>query len=405
MSDNNRFEFDPADLSLGDTGTFTPVPKNARRSQPQRSTGSSGQNGKKRKKKKKRAGSGRILRGAAIALGYIVGVAVISFVLATLGWHWAEDVLALDKDYMEAEIQLTDRNANLDDVTDLLYDEGFIEYKFLFRLFANLTNKGDEIVAGTYVLTTEMDYSALLSNLSASSDARSQVSVTITEGMTVDEIITLLVENDVNTQSELEEAAANYQYSNAFVCDFELGNINRLEGYLFPDTYYFYQGGDAADVFGKMLTNFSSHFTDELKGTAEAMGYTVDEIITIASIIEKETDGTDQVNIASVIYNRLENTSAGTNGYLQMDSTIQYILDERTESLANDDLAIDSPYNTYLYKGLPAGPISNPGMAAITAALNPAQTDYYYFYLGDDGVHHFFTKYDDFVNFKNSLEG
>ena len=131
------------------------------------------------------------------------------------------------------------------------------------------------------------------------------------------------------------------------------------------------------------------------------MGYTVQEMVTIASLIERETDGSDHGKIASVIYNRLNNPDGGTLGKLQIDATLYYITGHTpTEA----DKESTSPYNTYMYKGLPPGPIANPGMKSLQAALDPESTKYFYYALGDDKVHHFFKNYDDQVNFINSQE-
>lgn len=365
----------------------------------------------------------RALRRTVILLIYLLIVTLASYVLATLGWHWANDLLALNKEEITATVTLEDSwftekestdadgnvtttsTADMDQVADVLQDNGFIEYKWLFKLFAKMTHKDTRLVAGTYELSTTMDYSALLRNMGAKSSSRATVKVRVVEGSTVEEIIQLLVEQGVADQASLEEAAANYDYQYDFLDSSTLGQANRLEGFLFPDTYEFYVNSDAATALGRMLSNFDSKLTEELRNEISTTDYTVREIITIASIIEKETDGVDQENIASVIYNRLNNTSGGTNGYLQMDSTIQYILDERKEKLSNEDTAIESPYNTYLNKGLPAGPISCPGMEAIEAAVYPASTDYYYFVLGDDGDTHFFESYDAFVSFRDAQTG
>ena len=143
-----------------------------------------------------------------------------------------------------------------------------------------------------------------------------------------------------------------------------------------------------------MLANFERKMEDYFQQIAN-QGQTLREIVNIASMIEKETDGTDQTTIASVIFNRLNNNSGGTYGYLQIDATIQYVLPERKENLSDADKEIDSRYNTYKYPGLPEGPICNPGMAALYAAMNPESTSYYYYALGDDNVHHFFKTYNE----------
>lgn len=356
------------------------------------------------KKKKKRTLAGTLFG----ALAYLFGVLLVSYALATLAWDWANDVLALNKEELTASVTITESDT-LDSVADTLKANKLIEHPFLFKIFAKLTHKTVEdgkIIAGTYELTTNMDYSALLTNIGPRSTSRETVTVMIPEGSTAQETFALLEENGVCSVEELEEEAANGDFSDyAFLSDVTVTGYQRLEGYLFPDTYEFYMSDDANNVLCKFLDNFEEQFTGELLTQAESMGFTRNEILIVASIIEKETDGSDQTDIASVIYNRLATGNSQTNGYLQMDSTIQYLLDERKESLTAEDLAIDSPYNTYLYKGLPVGCICSPGLEAIQAALNPTDTDYYYFALGDDGVTHFFSDYDDFVNFRNSLSG
>ena len=141
-------------------------------------------------------------------------------------------------------------------------------------------------------------------------------------------------------------------------------------------------------------------FTEDMRQKVESSGRTIHDIIIVASMIEKETDGTDRANIASVIYNRLKNTSGGTQGYLQIDATLAYINGGKVPTEA--DKSIDSPYNTYLYPGLPPGPIANPGLESIKAAMEPESTSYYYYTLGDDNKHHFFNTYGEMTSFMST---
>lgn len=395
----------------GDTGEYTPVGRE--KEMPQR---------RQRKHTRKKLPLGlRILRGLLIFMVYVLVIVVAGYFLANAGWGWANDLLALNKDEASytivleeelfTEVERTGEEGNtetalvadMDAVSGILKENGLIEYEWLFSLFAKFTGKDDNLKPGSYELNTNMDYSALLRNMSPSTGARETVKVMIPEGYTVAETIKLLAEQGVASVEELTEAAANYDFSNEFLDKSTLGQENRLEGYLYPDTYEFYKNGDAATALAKMLANFELKLTQEMERRMEELGYTLKEVITIASIIEKETDGSDQTGISAVIYNRLENPGAGTQGYLQMDSCIQYILPERKEALTNEDIAIDSPYNTYLYKGLPVGPICNPGLKSIRAALYPADSDAFYFIAGNDGTTHFFKNYNDFINFKNSL--
>ncbi len=337
-----------------------------------------------------------------VAVLYVVCVLSIAFLLATFGWRWAGDLLALNKEPLTASVTIQ-AGEGVDEVAEKLHDAGMIDYPFLFQVFAGFTNKADKISSGTYELNTNMDYSALLANISASSKARETVTVTIPEGYTVQEIFQLLESQGACTVEELEYSAMHDEFDYSFFEGLERDDPYWMEGYLFPDTYQFYKDGDAKVALSKIIYNYSVKFDSEMKTRAERLGYTQQEIMVIASIIEKETDGEDQRDIASVIYNRLNPDNTETLGKLQMDSTIQYALDERKEKLTESDLAIDSPYNTYRNAGLPIGPICNPGTEAIEAALYPNSTTYYYFILGDDGVTHFFSNYTDFNNYRNGL--
>ena len=341
------------------------------------------------RRRKKRSG----LSGAAIYAIFVIGVSAL---LACIGWVAANDVLALNKPEKTATITITNDDS-FGDVAEKLKDEGLIEYKFLFNLFATFTRSKDDVVAGTFTLNTDMDYRALLSGMSANSATRATVTVTIPEGYTVDQIFTLLEEKGVASVEDLQDMAANHDYAFSFLQDLEMGDYHRLEGYLYPDTYEFTTPQNPLYVINKMLVRFDEQFTDAMRQEVADSGRTIHEIITIASMIEKETDGNDRADIASVIYNRLNNPSGGTQGYLQIDATLAYINGGKVPTEA--DKAIDSPYNTYLYKGLPAGPISNPGLESIKAAMNPNSTSYYYYALGDDGVHHFFKTLREQQNF------
>lgn len=339
--------------------------------------------------------------GAAIsfAMLYVVAVIGVSVLLACVGWIAANDVLALNKPEKEVTITV-DKEDSFGDVAKRLEKEGLIEYRGLFQFFASITGGKDKVAPGTYTLNTDMDYRALLSGMSMNSATKAEVSVTIPEGYSAAQIFQLLEDNGVSTVEELNQVAGEHAYAFSFLDGIPLGEVSRLEGFLYPDTYKFNTPHSALYAINKMLVNFDEKFTDEMRRQVEESGYSVREILTIASLIEKETDGSDRGKIASVIYNRLDNPSAGTVGYLQIDATLAYINGGKVPTEA--DKSIDSPYNTYLYKGLPPAPIANPGLEAIQAALSPDKTDYFYYALGDDNVHHFFKTYDEQQKFTSS---
>ena len=264
------------------------------------------------------------------------------------------------------------------------------------------TVRFDNLAPGTYTLDTDMDYRAIISNMSASSASRATVDVTIPEGYTAMQVFERLEENGVCTVEELQDTAANYDFKFSFLQNvIPLGDYRRLEGYLFPDTYTFYVGDDPVNVLNKMILRFDQKFTDEMRQEVADSGHTIHEVVIVASLIEKETTGDDQTSISAVIWNRL---ASDNYRLLQIDATVQYILPERKEFLTAEDLAIDSPYNTYLYEGLPAGPIANPGESSIRAAMNPEDSNMYFYALGDDGDHHFFRTYQEQQNFIQSQE-
>ena len=385
-----------SDFKKGDTASWDA--EQVRRSEPQRRPR---QTTARKRRRKKRINP----------LLYILFVLITSAIRAGVGWLLITDLCAFNKEYMETTVEIT-ADDTVKTVADKLNDAGLIKYKWFFRLFAGVTKADEKIGMGTYTLTTDMDYQALIRGMrsSAGNMTAETVKVTIPEGYTVSQIIKLLAKNGVAAEETLLKVAQTYQFDYDFI-DNTSEDISRLEGYLFPDTYEFYanitsesQVGSA--VFGKLLSTFNSRIDDELLEAMAAKGYDMHDIVTIASLIEKETDGTDQGMIASVIYNRLEGPGdkAGTYGMLQIDASLLYALPDHEGAITSADMETDSPYNLYKYAGLPPTPISNPGLASIQAALEPEETDYYYYALGTDGKHHYFTNYNDFLNFVNSSQ-
>ena len=356
------------------------------------------QSAKKEPKKKKKVRLGW--------LWYILGVIVSSFVLAGVGWLAVNDVCALNKEPLTAEVKV-ERGDTVAMVTDKLKDAGLIESKLLFRIFAKVFDAEEIIDPGTYVLDTEMDFKCLIDSMQGelSIVPPNVVRVTIPEGYTVQQTIALLAENEVCSEEDLIEAAKNYVFTEYdFVDNTNLGSITRLEGYLAPDTYEFFIDEAPETALSRLLENFAYWMNEEVMSDIKKSDYSLHDIVVMASLVEKEAIGDDEErkNIASVLYNRMENPSMETGGLLQLDSTIYYIL--RTQGLPDEDFSteIDSPYNTYLHVGLPSGAICNPSYSALMAAVYPNDTDYYYFAYGVDNVSHFFYDYAEHLAFVNS---
>ena len=335
---------------------------------------------------------------------YILFVLVTSAILASVGWLLISDLCAFNKDYVETTVEVN-ADDNVRSVAEKLENAGLIEYKWFFRMFASVAKADEKIGMGTYTLNTEMDYRALIVGMRSSSGnmKAETVRVTIPEGYTVEQTIKLLAKNNVCSEEDLLEAARTYNFKYDFINN-ETEDLSRLEGYLFPDTYEFYVGAKASSALDKLISTFNSKLDEDLVAQAKERGYDLKKIIVIASLIEKETDGTDHNKIASVIYNRLDGPGdkGGTYGMLQIDAALLYALPGHEGGITNEDKAVDSPYNLYKKAGLPPTAIANPGLNSIKAALQPAETDYYYYALGKDGQHRFFTNYNDHVNFLNS---
>jgi conserved hypothetical protein, YceG family len=331
---------------------------------------------------------------------YILFVFLVSLILAFAAWIFANDIFALNKPPVTATITVPE-NFTMYQVSTSLKKAGVIKYKWLFQLFGVVADADKKIDPGMYKLTSDLDYRAIVSQMQEGSSDEI-VKITVPEGYTMDEIFAMLESKGVCPASKLKEYATNHDFDYKFLKDIPLGKEKRLEGYLFPDTYEFYLSESATDVIEKFLDNFDAKINADMYNQAKDLGYSMADVIKVASLIEKESaNKSESANIASVIYNRL---SSSKFPYLQIDATVQYILPQRKEKLTNEDLKIDNPYNTYQYKGLPPTAISNPGINSIKAALSPHNTNYYFYALNKKGDHSFFTNANDFDSFVNSAD-
>ncbi len=369
------------------------------------------------------------LLGIPHILATAVWLAIILWVGVSLGriiWVCATDVLAFGREEQVVSVTIEETDT-LDDVAQKLKEAGLIRYPELFKAYGTLTSAREDISAGTFSLNTIYDYMALVNHMASYSSSREVVKVTIPEGYTCEQMFKLLEEKGVCKAEYLREYAANGELDEYWFLDgVERGTPNCLEGFLFPDTYQFYSNDSAANVIEKLLDGFDYRFSDDHRAAIDTLNtklaammrengygddyistqyYDIRKVLIVASLIEEETANSDEsYKIASVIYNRLTNQKE--HPFLNIDATLMYVLGHK-DSLTAEDLAYDSPYNTNIYKGLIPGPISNPGLNSINAALNPDNTDYHYYVLNtksDVREHHFSKTYDEHVNFINSLK-
>ena len=377
----------------------------------------------KKGRPKRKKGYG--LLGIPHLLVTLVWLAIIAFIGVSLGrmaWLCVSDVLAFGQIPREATIIITEED-DLDSIADKLHDAQLIKYPALFKQFAQITGKDERISVGTFTFNAPdpetgetpgiiYDYNAIINSLREYAPTRAVVNVVVPEGYSCAQLFALLEDKGVCTVAELEAHAANGELKEYwFLEGIERGSKYCLEGYLFPDTYQFYTNDDPQRVLEKFLNNFNVKFTDlmmekltvlneKLTKIMEKRGFsaeqiaakqlTVKEIVIVASMVQKEAGGVlESYDISSVIYNRLYRWELP---YLNIDATIVYALGGKTDPLTYEDLQIDSPYNTYTHMGLTPGAISNPGLTSLNAALDPNDTDYFYYALNPETGEHKFSK-------------
>ena len=277
------------------------------------------------------------------------------------------------------------------EIAATLQKNGIIKKPLWFRVFSKLGGHDGAYQQGTYVLQENAGYNELYKTLKHAPE-RESVKITIPEGFELRQIADRLEEAGLIDRKRFYDAVENGNFAYDFVKKIPKRE-NRLEGYLFPDTYMFQPGESEESIINKMLSRFNEVYTDAYRSRARELGMTDDQVITLATVIEREAMGdADRRLVASVFHNRLKSKSYP---YLQSCATVQYILKERKTVLSVKDTQIDSPYNTYKYPGLPIGPIASPGKEAIEAALYPEQTDYLFFVLDSKGVHRFARTFEE----------
>ena len=335
-------------------------------------------------------------------LAWLLIIVVVGVTLGRAIWLGVSDVMAFGKDSVSASITITEED-NIDTIAQKLTDAGLIRYPGLFKLFATLTEKDQDISVGTFNLHSGLDYNAMIRNMGSIGPMREEVTVMIPEGYTCAQIFKLLEDRGVCSVEELEEYAAEGALQNYwFLEGVERGSKYCLEGYLFPDTYRFYTNDTAKHALEKMLNGFDNRFTSRMKDKYQALknsgsSLTMHQIIILASMIEKETaHASESYDISAVYHNRLKNPASFP--YLDCDATIRYAIGDyfgTHGAITIADMETKSPYNTSWrggHTGLPIGPIANPGASSIDAALSPSGNNYFYYVYNPSSGRHIFAR-------------
>ena len=263
-------------------------------------------------------------------------------------------------------------------IAENLQRQGLIAHPFKFRILARLKGSDKRIQTGEYLLSADMSPNRILETM-VSGRVR-LYKFTVPEGYRIKQIAALVEAAGLVRAEEFAQTAASSEVAARAGIE-----AKTLEGYLFPDTYYFPKGASAADIAIAMVERLRSLFPDKWKTRSAALGFTVHQILTLASIIEKETGtASERPIISSVFHNRLKKGMR-----LETDPTVIYGIENFDGNLTRKHLRTYTAYNTYKIKGLPPGPIASPGLAAIEAALYPADTPYLFFVSRKDSTHHF----------------
>lgn len=344
---------------------------------------------------KKGSAKAKKVKGAGSTYLFFIIVIAVSLVVSVYAIFCMNDVLAITKTKSSVTISLTEEVKSSDEAINILSDNGLIRCKNFCKLFASYRNHyvGGPYEAGVYYLNGKMGLEGMLITLQGANFTDETVSVTFPEGYTTPQIIDKLVDNDVCDKSALLSVIQSTEYTYSLVTDLKASEKvpYRLEGYLFPDTYEFYVGESASSTIRKFLENGDKKFTEKFRKRAKKLGLSTNEVLTIASIIQKEAANEDQMKtISAVIHNRLDDTVNFPT--LGCQSTSDYINNYVKPSLSSTSahtsdyyMAYYSTNNTSTVVGLPAGPICNPGTAAIEAALYPKDTDAMFFFHDTDG--------------------
>ena len=316
--------------------------------------------------------------GCLPKLIFALVILAVSCALALVISTFLLDVTGSTRNSNTADVQIPEK-ATTETIADILYENGLIDNVLYFRVYSRLTDADGKWQPGAFTLQADMGFPTLIETLQTA-PPRETVSVMLREGLTIDEMAEILEKNGVCSMQDFLDAVQFGEYDYDFIHQIPTADENdemayrvyRLEGYLFPDTYEFYVGSKGETVVDKMLANFDSKLTDSLLAQIEKQGWTLDEAITFASMVQGEGDTRENMDkVSRVLHNRLSSSKSDYKK-LELCSTRDYA----NEMADNDHFSSDvlhQVYNTYKREGFPIGPIGNPGMDALLASLNPSE--------------------------------
>jgi len=320
---------------------------------------------------------------------FLILVLILFIILAVLGGWLLKIIFVSQKGEGIVKNFIVAQGAGASEISQELKNQELVDNSFIFKTLIWLKKSENKIKAGEHKIQDNWSLNKLINVLISGSSIENEMNITIIEGWDLRDIGYYLEDQGIAKAEEFWDIVGypaidynrNLDLSRPidFSQDYEFlknkpKNIS-LEGYLFPDTYRIFKNSNVEFIVKKMLDNFNNKISDEMLREINVQGKTLHEILTLASIIEKEArQPEDKKRVAGVYYNRLK-----INMALQADPTANYVTGKKTDRPSLDDIGSDNPYNTYKYPGLPSGPICNPGLDSIRAAIYPEKNDYYYF--------------------------
>lgn len=286
------------------------------------------------------------------------------------------------------------------EISARLKNEQLIGSQFAFKLLAKLKKADSKIVAGEHIIKADSSISEVIDSLISQATINQEDRITLIEGWSNKNIAEYLSGKKISTVADFNSAVEVSQWRDNY--SFLSGlKAKTLEGFIFPDTYRIFKNATAKDIVSKALDNFDLKLTGQMRADIKSQGKTIFEILTMASIVEKEARTSQEMRqVADIFWKRIDKGIG-----LQSDATVNFVSGRKDTRPSATELAIDSPYNTYKYRGLPPGPICNPGLEAIKAAIYPAKNSYYYFLYGKDGKIYYGRTYDEhLINVRKYLD-
>lgn len=332
-----------------------------------------------------------------IALFILVVVAIVGIT----GYNYVKGALSpIDPDSKEKVTVEIPIGSGIDSISSTLEKSGVIKNAKIFKYYVKFNNQSD-FQAGTYALSKDMTLDEIIESLKTGKIYREPVlTLTIPEGITLEQIGDIVEKKTGNSSKEFFDLVTSAEFVDRMMSKYptllteeiKAENVRYpLEGYLYPSTYPFYEENPTNEEIAEMLLAQTDKVLAPYYEMLHAEEKSVHWLLTFASLLEEEaTAQTDREKIASVFFNRIE-----TDMPLQTDPTVLYALGSHKERVLFEDLEYDNPYNTYKNKGLPPGPIANAGKMSINAALDPEETDYFYFLADKEGKNHFSKSYDE----------